>query len=97
MIAAIYILASITLLVVFTIFCKRLIKKLELPEIEWNDQKELPTEIREDRNISKDIIVYDLYSKKLYTAYYSFGNDIYVFIKLPSENWPTNFVWTYLN
>jgi len=97
MTVAIFISAAIIFLVVFTIICKRLIKKLELPEIEWYDRKELPTEIREDRNVSKDVIVYDLDSKKLYTAYYSFGNDFYVFIKLPSEKWPTNFVWAYLN
>lgn len=80
--------------VVFTIICKGIIKKLESPEIEWYDQKELPTEIRIDRDISKDVLVYNFETKTIHIGYYSFGNDMWVMDSKISRD---KFLWAYID
>ena len=98
MMPIIFISVALIFFIVFAIFCKKLIKKLELPEIEWHNQKELPTEIRIGRNISKDVLVFDNDTKKIYIGYFSFSNDMWVVDnKIKSVEQPTNFVWAYLD
>ena len=92
----IFISAALIFLIVFTIICKRLIEKLELPEIEWYDQKELPTELRKSRSLSVDVLIYDLDSKELSMAYYSYSNDIWIFLNVNGfDSYPKNFNWAY--
>ncbi len=73
-------------------------KKNKNPKIEWFDPKQLPSKIRTERNISKDVLIYDLDTKKMYIGYYSFSNMFWVIDnEMKSVEQPINFVWAYLN
>lgn len=87
---------GIPLYLIFIIFLiKRLVKDLKTPIIEWNDKNEFPTNIREDRNISEDILIIDLDTNNLYIGYYSFLTDRWIIINKTGV--VNNFNWAYLN
>jgi predicted membrane protein len=91
----IFILATLVFAVIVTFICKKAIKKLELPEIEWYDQNEIPEEIRVERTISKDVLIVNLETKTLHIGYYSYGNDCWVVDGFAIT--PNKFNWAYLN
>jgi len=78
------------------ILCKKLIKTLETPNIDWKEKTEIPGEVVFERNISKDVLICDLDHKEIYLGYYSYSNSSWV---LCSKNttFLTNFVWAYIN
>lgn len=78
--------------------CKKLIRNIETPNIDWKEQTEIPTEINKDRNLSADVLVYDLDSKTLFIGFYSYSNDVWRFPQVNGiENNPKNFNWAYFN
>jgi hypothetical protein len=79
----------------FVIISKKIIEKLELPEIEWHDQNEIPEEIRDERTISKDVLIVNLKTKTLHIGYYSYGNDCWIIDGFAIT--PDKFNWAYLN
>ena len=80
------------------IICKKLIINIEIPKIDWNDKNEIPTEINKDRNLSADVLIYDLDSKTLFIGFYSYSNHVWRFPQLNGiENNPKNFNWAYFN
>ena len=91
----IFILATLVFAVIVTFICKKAIKKLEFPEIEWHDQNEIPEEIRVERTISKDVLIVNLETKTLHIGYYSYGNDCWVVDGFAIT--PNKFNWAYLN
>lgn len=94
----IIILLAVFFLIVLSIIFKKIINRLELPNIEWNDQKELPCKLRKERSISVDVLIYDLDSKKLYLGYFSFSNELWLIDdEMKSIKQPTRFVWAYFN
>ena len=94
----VFISAVVICICIFVIFCNKIVKKFELPNIEWNDQNEIPTEINKDRNLSADVLVYDLDSKTLCIGFYSYSNDVWRFPQINGiENNPKNFNWAYFN
>lgn len=76
------------------IIIKRIVSDLTNPIIEWNGSNKFPTNIREDRNISEDVLIYDLDTEFLCIGYYTYNTDRWIFIT--SKNQPKNFLWTYL-
>ena len=88
---------GIIFIVIVCVLLKKLIKQLETPEIDWRTDEELPMNIFDERNISHDVLIYDLDTKELYTGYYSFYNDLWVINCPKTAIKVTNFVWAYIN
>jgi len=94
--AEIFIILAFAFLISLVFLFNRLIKKLETPNIDWKDKNEIPGEIVFQRNISKDVIIFDLNSNDLYIGYYSYSNSSWVICHKKTTAL-TDFVWAYIN
>jgi len=94
--AEIFIISAFAFLISLVFLFNKLIKKIETPNIEWNDKKEIPGEIVIERNISKDVLICDLNHNDFYIGYYSYSTSSWVLCG-KNTTFLTNFVWAYIN
>jgi hypothetical protein len=91
-----FVIATTMAIIFLFLFLSRLLKDLKMPLIDWNDKDEFPTNIREDRNISEDVLIYDLDTEKIFLGYFMYNSNTWIAINNNSKM-PNNFVWAYLN